>query len=110
MSFINGYLNKTAKLYTIDTSTTTTAGQPVETLILSKTIKVFFSSNPRRVFQLFNAGQIKAGEFVAISAVETKVNQVLEVDGIKYKISAANPAQLKNRIFAYINYMGYYQH
>lgn len=110
MGFINAYLNKTAKLYDIDRSTSTATGQPVETLVFLKNIKVFFSSNPRKVFTLLDAGQVQTGNFVAISATATQTFQVLEVDSVKYRINAANPVQMKTRIFAYINYLEYYKH
>lgn len=95
-------------MYNVDTTTSTNTGQPIETLIYTKDIKVFFSPSPRRIYQLFEPGQIPIGEFVAISSDATVTNQVLEIDNVKYRIQAANPATFKNRTFAYINYLGRY--
>lgn len=110
MSFIAGFLNKTAKLYRIDSTVSTSSGQPIETPVYVQDIKVYLSSNPHKVFNLNSAGQIPIGQFVAISVEVTETNQILEIDDIKYRIQAANPATFKNRVFAYINYLTRYQH
>ena len=110
MSFISGFLNQTAKLYSIDATTAAASGQPIETLVYLRDIKVYFSSNPRQIFQLFGAGQVPIGQFTAISVEETETNQILEINDVKYRIEAANPASFKNRTFAYINYLARFQH
>jgi hypothetical protein len=110
MPFISSFLNKTAKVYNIDVGVSTTTGQPIETPIYVKDIKVYLSYNPRDVYQLVDAGQIATGKLSAISVELVLTNQILEVDGVKFRVDAANPAQFKNRVFAYINYLSRYQH
>ncbi len=111
MGLLGSFLNNKANQYTISTGTSTTTGQPIESLVLLKSnISVFFSNNPRRLYQLFDPGQIAVNTPVVFAEKQILVNQVLEIDSVKYRTIAANPLKFRNRVFGYVAYLERYKH
>lgn len=109
MGLLGAFMNKKANQYNITTAENST-GEPIESLVLFKRISVYFGKNPPRVFKLYDPGQVKIGDFVCFSEKTVLDNQVLEIDGVNYRVLAANPLQFKNRTLAYINYMELWRH
>lgn len=82
--------NTSAKLYNISNSDETDTGQPIETLVFVKNLKVGFVNNIRKLYSLENPGNIKTGLFTIYSEQALQVNQVLEIAGVKYRITMAD--------------------
>ena len=112
MSCLSGFLNKTATVYTIDTSESTQSGQPIETLVLRTTLRVFFSPHVRNVWKLYDPGQIKIGEFVAYSVKTVNLSEVLTIDGENYLVESSNPLQVGANRHVYANqiFLSRYKH
>jgi hypothetical protein len=112
MSCLSGYLNKDCIVYDIDFSQTTESGQPIETLTQVKTIKCLFTDNVKRLYQLFDPGQIKVGLFILFTIKVVTENQVVEIDNVKYRVTRTRPINpLRNRhIMGYQSYVEHYKH
>lgn len=90
MSCISAYLNSKAVLYNIDRTETTESGQPIETLTQSKNLRVFFQPYALRssVYKLFNAGQVKVGDYFCLSVKPISLepsSQVISIEISNYE-------------------------
>jgi len=112
MSCFSGIYDKVATVYTIDKSETTQSGQPIESLVQRTTTACIFANHIKNVWALFQPGQIKIGDFVLMSAKSITDGEVVEIDGEKYLVEAANPIKIpgKNHIFGYKSYLTRYKH
>src|SRR5215204_992478 len=108
MGLLRGFLDKAAAVYDITTSTSTSSGQPIESLAFNRNIKV--SLRMRREFELFLSGQVSSGNSRVISEAEITLGQVLYIDSVYYRILNSNVIQFKNRIFGYIAHLEIYHH
>ena len=87
MSLLTPYLHTSASVYDITTEESE-SGQPIESLSLSKTIRVFYEPHSYRspVYNLFPAGQIKTGDFLCVTDKIVTVNQVLLINSVYYRV------------------------
>lgn len=107
---VRSFLTSTATVYTISKTKNTLTGQPIETLVLLKTIKVHFEPRSSDEHGLFSAGQIKIGQFTAISLDEVLEQQVLEIKNIKYRVLANNEIRYKNKTFYWQLHLEFFRH
>lgn len=110
MGFLSGFLTEAAEVFTIDTSVSTSTGQPTETLVSLETIKVFFQPNLKRERSLFGPGMVKVGEFSAISEKSIAEGTVVEINSVKYRVVASNAVKFKKRTFLFSLSLDLYQH
>ena len=112
MSCLSGFLNTTAIIYSIDFSETTESGQPLETLTQVKTIKCLVTDNRKRFWNLFDPGQITTGQFYMFSVKSVVANNVVEIDSIKYRVTAVSPmnALKGSHVMGYLSYLEHWKH
>jgi hypothetical protein len=109
MGIISNFLDRRVDLYSI-TRTNSASGQPIESLVFSRKIHIFFNPDRARFYRLFDVGQVPADQSLAISEIRTVENQVLVVDGTRWRIVRSKPAVFKSRTLAYIMILERYQH
>ena len=110
MGLLAAFFTHKAVQYSISTSTATSTGQPIETLTQLKTISVFFSNSSRRLYGLFDPGQVAINTPVAFSEKQVLTNQVLEIDSVKYRVTSAIPLKIKSRVLAYVSHLERFRH
>ena len=112
MSCLASFLNNTATIYTIDKSETTASGQPLETISLRTTIKVYFSPIIKNAWKLFTPGQVQVGEFVCYSIKTVNDGEVMTIDDVRYLVESSNRLQAGSNphIFGYEIYLSRYKH
>lgn len=113
MSCLGGFLTDTATVYNIDFSNTTGSGQPIETLSSPiKTIRCLLTDDRRKAWHLYDPGQIKDGEFVFFSIKTITVNQVVEVNSVKYRVVNTKPVRpfKHHHIMGYQSFLEFYKH
>ncbi len=100
MSFISKFLNKEAKVFEVDRTTSTPTGQPIEITTQVRTIKVSFTRKNQSDFDLVNTGQVQVGRFsaVGLDALVVPLN-LLEIEGITYRVVAVNKGIFQNKTF-----------
>ena len=90
MSILRGQLTKNATKYTISTVISTSSHQPIETLVNTNLIlKCLFK--PKKSYFVYLTGQVQETSNLIFTEREVVVNNVLEVDGVKYRIVEATP-------------------
>lgn len=107
---VRSFLTSTAKLFNISRTKNTLTGQPIEELIFVKNIKVHFAPRSSDEHRLFPAGQIKVGQFTAISLDEVTDQQMLEIKNIEYRVIANNEILYKNKTFYWQLHLDFYKH
>lgn len=107
---IRSFLTSTAKLFNIDKTKDTLTGQPIETTIFVKNIKVLFEPRSSDEHRLFPSGQIKVGQFTALSLDEVLEQQILEIKNIKYRVVANNEIRYRTQVFYWMLHLDYYKH
>jgi hypothetical protein len=110
MSCLSFILNKTASVYTVDRTATTSSGQPTEVLTLARTIKVYFSPNVRNIYKLFDSGQIKVGEYSCFSVKTISLGEIVEIDSEKYMVTGVAETAFKKHVYGYVSYLERYRH
>lgn len=110
MGLLGAFLNAKATQYNITTDSSTSTGQPIESLVPLKIIPVYFSNSPRRIYGLFDPGQIPINTPVCFSEKQVLTNQVLQINGVKYRVTSANPLKITNRTLAYVSYLERFRH
>lgn len=108
MGCLTGYFNSKARVYDIDRSQETDSGQPIETIpdTPTKTIRVFFEPYNLRnpLYELFNAGRVKTGDYFCLSATALTTDQVLaiELSGYEnFQVTNVYPLKAGKKIIAY---------
>jgi len=109
VGIISNFLDRRIDLYDI-TTTNSPTGQPLESLVFNRKIRIFFNPDRSRFYRLFDVGQVPADQSLAISELRTVENQVLVVDGTRWRIVRSKPAVFKTRTLAYIMILERYQH
>src|SRR6266849_4163429 len=85
MSAIRAVLTEKAKVFIIDVSQTTSSAQPIETLVdTGLTYRCKFK--PKRSFFYYLTGQVDLTNDIIITEREVVLNNILELDNIKYRI------------------------
>lgn len=109
MGIIANFLDKRVDVYSI-VNTVAASGQPLENLFFSRKIHIYFNPDRSRFFRLLDPGQIPVDQPSAISEKQVSVNQVLVVDGTKWRVVSSKPAAFKGRTLAYIMSLEHYHH
>ncbi len=117
MSCLSGLLNETVRISLIDASTATESGQPIETLVYDRTIKVYniankiyFSRDVRTLFKLFDPGFIKTSDLSLFSVKEIKEKEVIEFQGENFIVTSVVKASLLKHTFGWTSYLSRYRH
>src|SRR5712691_7312405 len=85
MSIIRGQLIEDAVVFNIDTSQATSSSQPIETLVETGLIyKCKFK--PKKTFFYYLTGQVQTTDNIIVTERKVLLNNVLEIDDIKYRI------------------------
>ena len=113
MSCLSSLLTSSAIVYNIDYTETTQSGQPIETLVRVKTIKCTLTDSLKKFWGLFDPGQIKTGQFKLFTVKSVEGNQVVEISGVKYRVTAVSPVtpgHCGTHALGYISYLELYKH
>ena len=117
MSCLTGLLDQTVDIYTIDNSETTESGQPIETLVYNRTIKVYeiankiyFSRDVRTLYKLFDPGFVKASDVTFFSVKEIAEKEVVNFKGENFIVTSVVKASLLKHTFGWTSYLSRYQH
>jgi len=107
---IRSFLTSSAKLFNISKTRDTLTGQPIEELVFVKNIRVFFEPKTSDEHRLFPAGQVKIGQFTALSLEAVTDQQVLEIKNIRYRVIADNDIKYKETTFYFQLHLDFYKH
>ena len=117
MSCLSGLLNESVRINTIDSSTSTESGQPIEELVYNRTIKVYniankiyFSRDVRTLFKLFDPGFIKTADLSLFSVKPIVEKEVVEFNGENFIVTSVVKAVLLKHIFGYTSYLSRWRH
>lgn len=104
------FMDTTAEVFILDTSTSTPTGQPIEVLppTPNRTVKGRFV--PKKELNLFQVGQVVVGKDRFITLKELQFNEVVRINGILYRVVEKKEQKLFNKHFGWEQRLDLFRH
>lgn len=103
MSILRPVFNGTARVYSLSFTTSTSTGQPLETLTDTGQIISIAEMKIKMAYDVQVGGNIKLYDYRFLSerSLDIQLN-IIEVNGIKYRLLTSSVVGLNTKIFGYI--------
>lgn len=105
--------NTVMNVYTIDRSTSTSTGQPLEVLnLISSRVPVYHTNKLKYQYAATIAGYVATGQHMLVTTTELQALQhVVEISSVKYIVtSPTKPIGTKFKVLGYLYYLDLYKH
>lgn len=109
-AFLRNMMKDVIKIYVLDTSTSTSTGQPIETLPSTHSRKTKGILIDKKMIDFADLGQVIVGQDKFLTRDELCENEILLHDGIYYRVIETKKPKLNGRLLAYLSRVELFRH
>jgi hypothetical protein len=107
---IKKFMDTTADVFILDTSTSTPTGQPIEILPAVKNRSVRGRFIPKKSINLFDVGQVVEGKDRFVTLTELQFNEIVLINGTYHRVVEKKEQKLFNKSFGFEHRLEIFRH